>query len=123
MNKATQALLALIFNGRSYLKKINPQWFSHLKDCLTQEGLNLNEQFAQTYLTAHELVKAFQALDYRAFIPDLSRVENVSSQLMINIKTSIHNKQLIKNMTAGQLSNEPIEGVNRKLKKRNPIRK
>lgn len=105
MNKATQALLALIFNGRSYLKKINPQWFSHLKDCLTQEGLNLNEQFAQTYLTAHELVKAFQALDYRAFIADLSRVENVSSQLMINIKTSIHNKQLIKNMTAGQLSN------------------
>lgn len=74
--------------------KSNPQCFSHLKNRLNQEqlvheGLNLNKQFVRTYFTAHELIKTFIH----------------------------HNKQLIKNMTAGQLSNGPIEGVNRNIKK------
>ncbi|WP_318767169.1 ISL3 family transposase [Lactiplantibacillus carotarum] len=103
------------------LEKAKPQWFSHLKDRLTQEqlvheGLDLSEQFTQTYFIAHGLVQAFQNRDYTAFITVLGKVENVSSQLMITIKTFIHNKQLIENMTNGFLSNGPIEGVNRKIK-------
>ncbi len=93
----------------------------HLKDRLTQEqlvheGLDLNQQFTQTYLIAHDLVKAFQNRDYSAFITILGKVENVSPQLMTTIKTFIHNKQLIANMASGNLSNGPIEGVNRKIK-------
>lgn len=103
------------------LEKAKPQWFSHLKDRLTQEqlvheGLDLNQQFTQTYLIAHDLVKAFQSRDYSAFITILGKVENVSPQLMTTIKTFIHNKQLIANMASGNLSNGPIEGVNRKIK-------
>ena len=103
------------------LEKTKPQWFNHLKDRLTQEqlvyeGLNLNEQFTQTYFTAHELVKAFQKRDYHAFITALSHVENVSPQLTTNIKTFIHNKHLIENMDNGRLSNGPVEGINRKIK-------
>ncbi|WP_187332632.1 transposase, partial [Lactiplantibacillus plantarum] len=46
----------------------------------------------------------------------LGHVENVSPQLMTNIKSFIKNRQLIKNMTTGRLSNGPVEGVNRKIK-------
>ena len=35
---------------------------------------------------------------------------------MTNIKSFIKNRQLIKNMTTGRLSNGPVEGVNRKIK-------
>lgn len=103
------------------LNKSEPQWFAHLKDRLTQEqlvveGLGLSEQFTHTYFSAHSLVKAFQTRDYSAFITALGEVENVSPQLAQSIKSFIHNKQLIKNMTAGKLSNGPVEGTNRKIK-------
>ncbi|PRO84058.1 ISL3 family transposase, partial [Lactiplantibacillus pentosus] len=54
------------------LEKRNPQWFAHLKDRMTQEqlvvaGLNLDQQFRQTYQAAHALVKSFQKRDYRSF--------------------------------------------------------
>ncbi|MGA3272710.1 transposase, partial [Lactiplantibacillus pentosus] len=94
---------------------------AHLKDRMTQEqlvvaGLNLDQQFRQTYQAAHALVKSFQKRDYRSFEAALGNVENVSPQLMTNIKSFIKNRQLIKNMTTGRLSNGPIEGVNRKIK-------
>ncbi|PRO86845.1 ISL3 family transposase, partial [Lactiplantibacillus pentosus] len=84
-------------------------WFAHLKDRMTQEqlvvaGLNLDQQFRQTYQAAHALVKSFQKRDYRSFESALGNVENVSPQLMTNIKSFIKNRQLIKNMTTGRLS-------------------
>ena len=103
------------------LETSKPQWFAHLKDRLTQEqvvqeGLGLSEQFTQTYYSAHRLVRAFQKRDYQAFIDTLGEVENISPQLTTTVKTFIKNKQLIKNMDTGKLSNGPIEGTNRKIK-------
>lgn len=103
------------------LEKDQPQWFSHLRDRLTQEqlvwaGLSLNKKFENTYFSAHALVEAFRNRDYEAFIAALSGVEDVSPQLFTTIKTFIKNRQLIKNMTNSRLSNGPIEGVNRKIK-------
>lgn len=103
------------------LEKEKVQWFPHLRDRMTQEqlvwrGLDLNDEFRNTYLSAHQLVTAFQKRDYRAFIAALSEVENVSPQLMTSIKTFIKNKKLIENMMSGSLSNGPIEGINRKIK-------
>ncbi|AVK62550.1 ISL3 family transposase [Lactobacillus sp. CBA3605] len=111
----------LYLKDYSKLEKDKPQWFSHLKDHLTQEqlileGLDLNEEFANTYYSAHELVEAIRSRNYVAFIEALGRVENVSPQLLQTIKTFIKNKQFIKNMTECSLSNGPIEGVNRKIK-------
>ena len=82
-------------------EKRNPQWFAHLKNRMTQEqlvvaGLNLDQQFWQTYPAAHALVKAFQKHDYRSFKAALGNIENVSPQLMTNIKSFIKNQQLIK---------------------------
>lgn len=111
----------LYLKGYDSLEKRKPQWFAHLKDRMTPEqlvvaGLNLDQQFRQTYQAAHALVKAFQKRDYRSFKAALGHVENVSPQLMTNIKSFIKNRQLIKNMTTGRLSNGPVEGVNRKIK-------
>ncbi|GEO70119.1 hypothetical protein LAC03_20290 [Levilactobacillus acidifarinae] len=83
---------------------------------LVQEGLGLSEQFMHTYFSTHQLVKAFQDRDYTGFLKALGRVENVSPQLMTTVKTFIHRKRIIKNMTHGTLSNGPIEGINRKIK-------
>ncbi len=49
------------------LEKRKPQWFAYIKNRMTQEqlvvaGLNLDQQFRQTYQAAHALVKAFQKL-------------------------------------------------------------
>ena len=103
------------------LEKSQPQWFSHLRNRLTQEqliwsGLNLSHEFENTYFTAHKLVEAFRIRDYAAFTATLDEVENVSPQLFTTIKTFIKNKKLIQNMTSSTLSNGPIEGVNRKIK-------
>ena len=103
------------------LEKRKPQWSALLKDHMTQEqlvviGLNLDQQFRQAHQAAHTLVKAFQKRDYRSFKAALGNIENISSQLMTNIKNFIKNLQLIKNMTTGRLSNGPVEGVNRKIK-------
>ena len=102
-------------------EKRKTQWFAHLKDRMAQEQLvvtvlNLDQQFRQTYQAVHALVKAFQKRDYRSFKAALGHVENISPQLMTNIKSFIKNRQLIKNMTTGRLSNGPVEGVNRKIK-------
>lgn len=103
------------------LEKTKTQWFSHLKDHYTQEqlvskGLSLSETLTRTYFSAHDLVEAIRNRDYTAFIKALGEVENVSPQLLTTIKTFIHKKQFIKNMTTCALSNGPIEGVNRKIK-------
>lgn len=103
------------------LETSKTQWFSHLKDRKTQEqviqeGLELSEQFTQTYYSTHRLVRAFQERNYPAFLEALSEVENVSPQLSQTVKTFIKNKQLIENMDMGSLSNGPIEGINRKIK-------
>ncbi|WP_440971461.1 ISL3 family transposase [Pediococcus pentosaceus] len=103
------------------LEKSQPQWFSHLRNRLTQEqliwsGLNLSHEFENTYFTAHKLVEAFRNRDYAAFTATLDEVENVSPQLFTTIKTFIKNKKLIQNMTSSTLFNGPIEGVNRKIK-------
>ncbi len=132
-NPKSREYRVLKYYWRLYLKdydsleKRNPQWFAHLKDRMTQEqlvvaGLNLDQQFRQTYQAAHALVTAFQKRDYRSFKAALGNIENVSPQLMTNIKSFIKNRQLIKNMTTGRLSNGPVEDVNRKIKqiKRTP---
>lgn len=62
------------------------------------------------------LIWAFHNRDYTAFLDALACVENVSPQLETTVKTFIHRKRLIKNMTHGKLSNGPIEGINRKIK-------
>ncbi|MCH5465808.1 transposase, partial [Levilactobacillus tujiorum] len=103
------------------LEKSKTQWFSHLKDHYTQEqlvlkGLSLSELFTHTYFSGHAIVEAIRNRDYTAFIEALGEVENVSPQLLTTIKTFIHKKQFIKNMTTCSLSNGPIEGVNRKIK-------
>ena len=103
------------------LEKNKPQWYSHLKDHLTQEqlvleGLDLNEEFANTYYSAHALVESIRDRDFSAFIEALGEVENVSPQLLTTIKTFIQKKQFIQNMTNCSISNGPIEGVNRKIK-------
>ena len=103
------------------LEKRKTQWFAHLKDRMAQEQLvvtvlNLDQQFRQTYQAVHALVKAFQKRNYRSFKSALGHIKNVSPQLMTNIKSFIKNRQLIKNMTTGRLSNGPVEGVNRKIK-------
>ena len=123
----TREYRLLKFYWRFYLKSYDSLestevwWFSHLKDRqtqeqLVQEGLGLSEQFMHTYFSAHQLVKTFQDRDYTGFLKVLGRVENVSPQLMTTVKTFIHRKRLIKNMTHGTLSNGPIEGINRKIK-------
>lgn len=123
----TRQYRVLKYYWRLYLKNYDSLetkdtwWCAHLKDRLTQEqivleGLGLSEQFTQTYFSANRLVKAFQDRDYNAFLDALGRVENVSPQLETTVKTFIHRKQLIKNMTHGKLSNGPIEGTNRKIK-------
>ncbi|WP_225363747.1 ISL3 family transposase, partial [Levilactobacillus brevis] len=58
------------------LEKSQPQWFSHLRNRLTQEqliwsGLNLSHEFENTYFTAHKLVEAFRNRDYAAFTSTL----------------------------------------------------
>ncbi|KRL97059.1 transposase [Levilactobacillus hammesii DSM 16381] len=103
------------------LEKNKKQWFAHLKDHLTQEqlvleGLDLSEEFANTYYSAHALVESIRKRDYNAFINALGEVENVSPQLLTTIKTFIQRRQLIQNMTQCSISNGPIEGVNRKIK-------
>jgi len=103
------------------LEKNKKQWYSHLKDHLTQEqlvldGLDLSEEFANTYYSAHALVEAIRSRDYDAFIEALGEVENVSPQLLTTIKTFIQKKQFIENMTKCSISNGPIEGINRKIK-------
>ncbi|WP_460730478.1 transposase, partial [Nocardia heshunensis] len=82
------------------LEKNKKQWYSHLKDHLTQEqlvldGLDLSEEFANTYYSAHALVEAIRSRDYDAFIEALGEVENVSPQLLTTIKTFIQKKQFI----------------------------
>lgn len=103
------------------LEKTKNQWFSHLKDHLTQEqvvleGLDLSEEFTNTYYSAHALVEAIRSRNYQAFIEVLEEVENVSPQLLTTIKTFIQKKRFIQNMTNCSISNGPIEGVNRKIK-------
>ena len=126
-NPQSREYRVLKYYWRLYLKdydgleKRKSQWFVYIKNRMTQEqlvvaGLNLDQQFRQTYQAAHALVKAFQKRDYRSFKAALGHVENVSPQLMTNIKSFIKNRQLIKNMTTGRLSNGPVEGVNRKIK-------
>lgn len=80
------------------------------------EGLDLSEEFANTYYSAHALVESIRKRDYNAFINALGEVENVSPQLLTTIKTFIQRRQLIQNMTQCSISNGPIEGVNRKIK-------
>ncbi|QCZ54290.1 Transposase [Levilactobacillus brevis] len=68
------------------LETSKTQWSSHLKDRMAQEqvireGLELSEQFTQTYYSTHRLVRAFQKRNYQAFLEFLSKVENVSPQL------------------------------------------
>lgn len=103
------------------LEKNKKQWFAHLKDHLTQEqlvleGMDLSEEFANTYYSAYALVESIRNRDYNAFINALGEVENVSPQLLTTIKTFIQRRQLIQNMTQCSISNGPIEGVNRKIK-------
>lgn len=103
------------------LEKVKTQWFPHLRDRMTQEqliwrGLDLSNEFKNTYFSAHQLVTALQNRDYIAFIAALNGVENVSPQLMKSIRTFIKNKKLIENMMSGSLSNGPVEGINRKIK-------
>lgn len=81
---------------------------------IIQEGLELSEQFTQTYYSTHRLVRTFQRRNYQAFLEALSEVENVSPQLSQTVKTFIKNKQLIENMNTGSLSNGPIEGISSK---------
>ncbi|MFH7580884.1 hypothetical protein REH37_15410, partial [Lactiplantibacillus plantarum] len=52
-----------------------------------------------TYTEASYVTASFQKRDYRSFKAALGHVENVSPQLMTNIKSFIKNRQLIKNMT------------------------
>lgn len=96
------------------LEKSQPQWFSHLRNRLTQEqliwsGLNLSHEFENTYFTTHKLVEAFRNRDYAAFTATLDEVENVSPQLFTTIKTFIKNKKLIQNMTSSTLPNGPLK--------------
>lgn len=123
----TREYRILKFYWRLYLKRYenleikDVWWFSHLKDRLTQEqlvleGIGLDEQFTQTYFSVQRLIWAFHNRDYTAFLDALACVENVSPQLETTVKTFIHRKRLIKNMTHGKLSNGPIEGINRKIK-------
>jgi len=69
-----------------------------------------------TYFSAHAIVEAIRNRDYTAFIKALGEVENVSPQFLTTIKTFIHKKQFIKNMTTCLISNGPVEGINRKIK-------
>jgi transposase len=126
----TREYRILKFYWRLYLKRYenleikDVWWFSHLKDRLTQEqlvleGIGLDEQFTQTYFSVQRLIWAFHNRDYIAFLDALDAlacVENVSPQLETTVKTFIHRKRLIKNMTHGKLSNGPIESINRKIK-------
>ena len=103
------------------LEKSKTQWFSHLKDHYTQEQLvlkriGLSEMFTSTYFSSHTIIEAIRNRDYIAFVKALGEVENVSPQLLTTLKTFIHKKQFIKNMTNCLLSNGPVEGVNRKFK-------
>ncbi len=103
------------------LEKSKTQWFSHLKDHYTQEqlvlkGIGLSEMFTSTYFSSHTIIEAIRNRDYIAFVKALGEVENVSPQLLTTLKTFIHKKQFIKNMTNCLLSNGPVEGVNRKFK-------
>ena len=62
-------------------------------------------------------MEAFRSRDYAAFTATLDEVESVSPQLFTTIKTFIKNKKLIQNTTSSTLSNGPIEGVNRNIKR------
>jgi len=125
--KETREYRVLKYYWRLYLKnykdleKNKTQWFSHLKDHLTQEqvvleGIGLNQEFKNTYYSAHALTEAIQKRDYAAFTEALGEVENVSPQLLKTIHTFIQRIQSIENMTKCSISNGPIEGVNRKIK-------
>lgn len=72
-NPQSREYRVLKYYWRLYLKdydgleKRKSQWFAHLKDCMTRvqlvvAGLNLDQQFRQTYQAAHALVKAFQSV-------------------------------------------------------------
>lgn len=79
----------------------------HLKDRMTQEqlvvtGLNLEQQFRQTYQAAHALVKAFQKRDYQSFKAALGQV---SPQLMTSIKSFIKNRVWLHELAKFYLSN------------------
>lgn len=83
------------------LETSKTQWFSHLKDRMAQEqviqeGLEVSEQFTQTYYSIHRLVGAFQKRNYQAFLEALSEVEKVSPHLTQAVKTFIKNKHLLK---------------------------
>jgi len=125
--KKTREYRVLKYYWRLYLKnykdleKTKTHWFSHLKDHLTQEqvvleGVELNQQFKNTYYSAHALTEAIQKRDYSAFTEALGEVENVSPQLLETVHTFIHKIRFIENMTKCSISNGPIEGVNRKIK-------
>ncbi|WP_341779380.1 ISL3 family transposase [Levilactobacillus sp. HBUAS70063] len=126
-NKKSRQYRVFKYHWRLFLKsyedleKDKTQWFPHLKDRLTQEqvvweGLDLSEEFQNTYFSAHGLVESIRNRNYKAFIETLGLVENVSPQLEETIKTFIRKKTFIQNMMSCALSNGPIEGINRRIK-------
>ncbi|XPL32212.1 transposase [Levilactobacillus brevis] len=69
------------------LEKSQPQWFSHLRNRLTQEqliwsGLNLSHEFENTYFTAHKLVEAFRSRDYAAFTAQIPKKKRKLVELL-----------------------------------------
>ncbi|WP_350494328.1 transposase [Lactiplantibacillus pentosus] len=81
------------------LEKSQPQWFSHLRNRLTQEqliwsGLNLSHEFENTYFTAHKLVKLFVTETMQLLLRRLMRLRTLvlnslrPSKRLLKIKSS-----------------------------------
>ena len=105
------------------LETQSPQWFSRLRDRLTQEqvvmeGLSIDQTFEQTYNIAHTLLKNLNTTDTASFATLLKTTDLVSPQLQEVLKAFKAHKEAILTMMDPSVhySNGPIEGVNRKVK-------
>ncbi|WP_409022737.1 ISL3 family transposase [Dellaglioa sp. P0083] len=103
------------------LETKKPQWFTHLRNHLTQEqlietALGFNQEFAVVYATCHGIIDALK-LGQNSQVTDLiNHSQTVNIGLSTVLSTLKKNLKAVCEAICSLLSNGRIEGVNRKIK-------